>query len=123
MILTEIVYDLLLAEDLDCQIVAGYAPSNYDARDGLINFFPLPSIGSTDFASRTTSVSYQFDIWHQDMYSCEQLRDKLYECFYSRAEIYQSVPLIFTEESEDTTQDDDANLWHYTLIFNIKTQR
>lgn len=121
MSMTKDIYDLLLTSDITANIWAGYANQSEEARSGLINFFPVPSIGSVDFASGVSMVTYQFDIWHSDMYSCELLRDELHSFLYGRAENINGTPYIFIQNSEDTQYEEDSEIWHYILTFNIKT--
>lgn len=125
MTLTQIIYEILDAASLSVpEIVAGTAAGNTAVADGLLTFFPLPSVGA-NFADGNKNTIYQFDIWHRDMYVAEEYKDEVVAALLGRAGIYgDKRAIIFVPDTDQgATVEDDGNLYHYVVTFNVKSNK
>ena len=120
MTISEIVFNILETANLGFPVWAGTAAGNAAVEDGLINFFQLPGIGA-NFADGTVVTSYQIDLWHKDLYICEQLKDDAVKVFMGVAGVFDGKALIFNIESDGGVLiEDSTQINHYFFTIGIK---
>ncbi len=125
MTLTNIIYNILdTSIDITIPtIFAGFANESESAQNGLLTFFQLPSPG-VNFTDNTTVVNYQFDIYHSDIYQCEEYKDQVIKALSALADYYDGKPLIFVMTGDNgTVYESNGDIYHNILTFGVKTVR
>lgn len=121
--LTQNIYEILDGNLTIPEYWAGVGGGNRSAKSGLLTFFLLPS-PPKNIHDGTSVSQYQFDIWHEDIYQAEEYKEELVSYLSGLAGIHDGKSLIFSMDSDlGGIQEDEGNIWHYPVVFNIKWAR
>lgn len=124
MTITQILYEILDGAGLSVPtIYAGSAAGDDSASAGLLTFFQLPGTGVT-FADGTSVVTYQIDVWHEDIYTSEEYKEEAIKALLGLAGVYDGKALIFNIESDNgVLLEDDTQIYHQSFTITIKYAR
>lgn len=120
--LGEAIYELLEANLTIPSIFEGVASSDTNIDEGSLTFTRLPSVGS-DMTTGTSLIEYQFSIRHSDFGMAQDYKEELIDLLLgwsgNLSTDFRSVNFFMQSELGEL-HEDESQMWHLPLIFNIK---